>query len=409
LDNFSDWIISWFLSNLINPILDWVADVVRYFDFFSNSTILGGWLQWVGDLLQWIADLIVDIGGWLESDEGMAILIALLSSVVLLMIMFINILNIIWMERKLAGRLMDRRGPKNMGVWNHGYLQNIIDAVKAFIKEIITPHKADWFLYHLAPIILIASSILIVAAIPHSSLVALTDLQGGIFFVMAAFAIAPLGVLTGGWASNNKYTLIGGMRGAAQMMSYEIPLLLSLTAVVVFAGSFNPREVVEFQHGLNFGERAIYMLVMIPSILVFLIGIAAETERQPFDLPEAPSELVEGWTTEYGGMRFALMFMTEYIRLYAGICVAVLLFFGGWYGPYHNVNIIWFIDIGLLWFVLKVYILSAVFIWARWSLPRVRTDQILFIGWKRLLPISLVGVLIAAMVKAAGEYYLGWF
>jgi len=209
-------------------------------------------------------------------------------------------------------------------------------------------------------------------------------------FALAAFSIAPFAILLAGWSSNNKYTLIGGMRSAAQMMSYEIPLILCAASVFLLAGSFNFVDIVDAQHDIWF------LIPLFIGFVVFLVCLIAEVEIIPFDLPEAEAELVEGWTTEYGGMRFGLFYMTTAVRSYAGGALATAFFLGGWQGPSFIPDEIWFL--------IKAYIVYTVFMWLTWSVPRVRIDQMLGLGWKRLLPLAMLNLLIAAALKSGG-----WF
>jgi NADH-quinone oxidoreductase subunit H len=263
-----------------------------------------------------------------------------------------------------------------------GILQNVADGIKFFCKEIIVPDKADRLLYTIGPVIFISSSILLLVMVPFSPRIAASSAPLGLLVVMAAFSIAPIGVLTTGWACNNKYTLIGGMRSAAQLMAYEIPLLLSMAGVFLVAGSYNPMDIVAQQQG---------MWNVVPQFLgfiVFIVCMLAEVERVPFDLPEAEAELVEGWTTEIGGLRLGLVFAAEYIRGFVGAMIATILFLGGWSGPFLP---------GEIWFLLKVYGILIFFIILRWTVPRIRTDQILLLGWKRLLPLSLINLALAIL------------
>ena len=206
--------------------------------------------------------------------------------------------------------------------------------------------------------------------------------------LLAAFAIAPFAILLAGWSSNNKYTLIGGMRSAAQMMSYEIPLILCAASVFLLAGSFNFSDIVDAQSNIWF------LIPLFIGFVVFLVCLIAEVEIIPFDLPEAEAELVEGWTTEYGGMKFGLFYMTTAIRSYAGGALATAFFLGGWHGPAFIPDEIWFL--------IKAYIVFTVFMWLTWSVPRVRIDQMLGFGWKRLLPLAVLNLLIAASLKTGG-------
>ncbi len=349
-----------------------------------------GIVTWLVSIVNWVLNWIGlnGLANWLGGPDVIKFLTLLGESVVLLLVGFIVAITMIWQERKTLGRLMDRRGA--MVVGPAGYFQNIADGLKTLLKEYIVPDKADRTVYDWAPVIMIGSSILLLVAIPLSDRFYMSNLDAGLLFIFAVFSITPFAILLGGWASNNKYTLIGGMRSAAQLISYEIPLLLSLVGVVLLAGSLNIGDIVNAQ-----SDSTWFIIPQFIGFIVFMITIVAEVERIPFDLPEAEAELVEGWWTEYGGMRFGLLMLAEYFRGYAGAAVAVLLFFGGWNGPFLPAEI---------WFMLKVFIVFFVFIWLRGSLTRVRIDQVLNIGWKRLLPLAMVNLVIAVAVKT-----LGWF
>ena len=353
-----------------------------------------------------------DMARWMESDPGLNILAWTIVVNVALMIGFTNVIIVVYLERKIAGRIMDRRGPmlslsslkeiasdlagyapeynwKTTTYAGIGILQNVADGIKFFCKEIIVPDKADRLLYTIGPVIFISSSILLLVMVPFSPRIAASSAPLGLLVVMAAFSIAPIGVLTTGWACNNKYTLIGGMRSAAQLMAYEIPLLLSMAGVFLVAGSYNPMDIVAQQQEV--GLLGFPMWNIIPQFLgfiVFIVCILAEVERVPFDLPEAEAELVEGWTTEIGGLRLGLVFAAEYIRGFVGAMIATILFLGGWSGPFLP---------GEIWFLLKVYGILIFFIILRWPVPRIRTDQILLLGWKRLLPLSLINLALAIL------------
>ncbi|MGD0056302.1 MAG: NADH-quinone oxidoreductase subunit NuoH [Methanomassiliicoccales archaeon] len=349
-----------------------------------------GIVSWLVGIVNWILNWVGfhGIAGWLGSADVIRFLTLLGESIVLLAVGFIVAITMIWQERKTLGRLMDRRGA--MVVGPAGYFQNIADGLKTLLKEYIIPEKADKTPYGWAPVIMIGSSILLLVAIPLSDRFYMSDLSLGLLFIFAVFSITPFAILLGGWASNNKYSLIGGMRSAAQLISYEIPLLLSMVGVVLLAGSLNIGDIVNAQ-----ADSTWFIIPQFVGFIVFMIAIVAEVERIPFDLPEAEAELVEGWWTEYGGMRFGLLMLAEYFRGYAGAAVGVLLFLGGWNGPFLPPEI---------WFLIKVFIVFFVFIWIRGSLTRVRVDQILNIGWKRLLPLAMINLFIAIAVKT-----LGWW
>jgi NADH-quinone oxidoreductase subunit H len=373
------------LYEFCNGIIVWLVELVNNLWY------------WLGDFLPWVfGDFFTGVGDFAASDGHIAVMTILLEVVVVLIVAIVNVLNFIWLDRKLSGRIFDFYGPYYVGYRIGGWLQNIADGMKLFVKEIITPRDADRLGFVLAPVIFVGSSFLILATIPLSpNFGVATNMDGayvpaGVLFAFAAFAIAPFSILLAGWSSNNKYTLIGGMRSAAQMMSYEIPLLLAVASVFLLAGDFGFVGVVEAQADMWF---AIPLFI---GFIVFLVCLAAEVEVTPFDLPEAEAELVEGWTTEYCGMRFGFFMMTSYLRGYAGGALATALFLGGWNGP------------GIIpdeiWFLIKAYCVFIVIEWMRWSVPRVRVDQILNLGWKRLLPLAMLNLLIAAALKT-----MGWF
>jgi NADH-quinone oxidoreductase subunit H len=345
---------------------------------------------WLMGIVGWIFDFITlqGVADWFRSSGVVWFLTNFIVALLVFIVGFLVSITFIWEERKVLGRLMDRRGTQ-VGVL--GLFQNFADGLKAFVKEIIIPTEVDKWVYDAAPVILIGFSALMIGLIPMSDSWMLSNLPAGLLMVFAIFSIAPFAILIGGWASNNKYTVMGGMRAAAQLISYEVPLLLSLVGVVVLVGSFSFADIVHFQQS--------HTWLVIPQIIgfiVFTVAAMAEVERIPFDLPEAEAELVEGWMTEYGGMRFGLMMLSEYIRAYAACSVAVLLFLGGWDGP----SFIW----PEIWFILKVLMLFALWIWVRGALVRVTTKQILSLGWTRLLPLALVNLAVAVTLRVTGVF-----
>ena len=362
----------------------------------------------------WFAD-------WLATDGGLDTMAWFYAVNIALMVGMTNLILVIHLERKIAARIQDRRGPMlsfrslrevgedlsgNAPSWKFkenysgiGILQNVADGIKAITKELIIPTKADKFLFTMGPIIFISSSVFLLALFPLSDRFAASSAPAGLMVIMAAFSIAPIGILTSGWASNNKYSMIGGMRSAAQLMSYEIPLLLSMAGVFLVAGSFDPVTIVEQQRESTwlFGLPMWNIIPQFIGFVVFMVCILAEVERVPFDLPEAEAELVEGWTTEYSGIRFMFFLMAEYIRGFAGAAVATILFLGGWAGP-------WPVP-PEIWFLIKVYLIIIFWIFIRWSVPRIRTDQILVLGWKKLLPLSLINILIVIFMVEIYPYF----
>ncbi len=362
-----------------------------------------------------------DLADWFSSEGGIVTLAWIYAVNIAFAVGMTNLILVIHLERKIAARIQDRRGPmlsfrafRELGedfagkapTWKFkgnysgiGIIQNMADGIKAITKELIIPNKADKFLFSMGPIIFISSSVFLLVLFPLSDRFAASAAPAGLMVIMAAFSIAPIGVLTSGWASNNKYSMIGGMRSAAQLMSYEIPLLLSMAGVFLLAGSYNPVDIVEQQREATwlFGLPMWNFIPQFIGFIVFMICILAEVERVPFDLPEAEAELVEGWTTEYSGIRYMLFLAAEYIRGFAGAAVATILFLGGWAGP-------WPVP-PEIWFLIKVYLIIIFWIFIRWSVPRIRTDQILELGWKKLLPLSLINLLIVIFMVEIYPYF----
>ncbi len=353
-------------------------------------------------------------------------------TVVVIWTTLVNLLTMMWVERKFYSRLQDRYGIM-ISIWSlpfwpfnrthrpthrgTGYLQNVADGVKLLQKENITPRNADAAMFHISPVLIASSTLMIFAALPWSSGFYVANLDLGILFIFAAFSLAPLGILIAGWSANNKYTLVGGLRAAAMLMAYEIPMILSVIALVFFTGSLDPLVIVQQQERtlVSLGPISIpAWYVFSPQILgflVFSVSMMAEMERIPFDIPEAEAELVEGWTTEYSGMRFGLVFGFKWLRMIAGAALISILYLGGWSGPVFTTLSVGGVPVPIVpeevWFLLKIYLVSLVFIWISWSVPRVRIDQILNIGWKRLIPYSLAAILIAAGSIATGIWAMG--
>jgi len=334
---------------------------------------------------------------------------AITVAVVVVLILVIGLLMVIlmlWIERKLIARLADRRATMLgiMGIGKGtGAIQLFADAIKLLLKEDTTPRKADKYIFAVGPSILVGSSLLVLVAVPMSDGFAASDLKDGLLFAMAVFAFAPFAVFLSGWSANNKYTLMGGMRSATQMISCEIPLLLSIAGVVMLAGSFRLADIVHVQ------DRTWFILLQPVAFVVYIVAMISEIERIPFDLPEAEAELVEGWQTEYSGMKFAFAMMAGYIRGYIGCAIGVILFFGGWSSPVpaYTVDLPWggrfSGPVPELWFLVKVLLLFMFLVWVRAGLGRVRVDQIVTIGWKRLLPLAMFNLALTVALMAFSD------
>ena len=310
---------------------------------------------------------------------------------------------------------IDRVGNRGYhGIWFlfPGFFQALADFMKFATKEHLIPEKADKLVFEVAPVIIIATTIMCYAFIPFGPHIWAANPDLSLLFLMAIFGVAPLGVFFAGWASNNKYTLIGGMRSAAQLTAYEIPLLITVLSIAVISGSFNIIEIVDFQ----IQTSDTWNLFMLPlGAALFLITMIAEVERIPFDMPEAEAELVEGWWTEYGGIRWGLMFAVEMMRAYAACILFAMFFLGGWEFPFQGTlssipvigTIVGLIP-GLVIVLLKAWLLFAFFVWVRASLHRIRTDQILEFGWRYLLPLSIVNLAIAMYLRLEVWSGTGW-
>jgi NADH-quinone oxidoreductase subunit H len=299
---------------------------------------------------------------------------------------------LVWLERKLLARLQIRLGPNRAGIF--GLLQPIADAVKLLTKEDIIPAQADAFIFQLAPAVVAMTALLMFAVVPvgpdieifgHPVPMVITDLNVGLLYVFALSSLGVYGVALGGWSSNSKFALLGGIRGAAQMISYELALGLSLVPVVMLTGSFSLTAIVDAQARLPF-------IVLQPvSFLIFIISAMAESKRIPFDLPEAENELGAGFHTEYSGMRFGLFFLGEYVHIQVLGALIAVFFLGGWHGPFLPPPV---------WLLLKIFAVALIMIWIRGTLPRLRYDQLMALGWKVLIPVALINIVLtgAAML-----------
>lgn len=345
--------------------------------------------EWIGNFLQ----NTLGLPGWLATTiECVGVGLALLLVYSLLALFYI------WYERKLCAAFQCRLGPNRVGPW--GLLQSFADMFKMLIKELISLNHVDKFLFALAPYLVILASMLAFAVLPWGNGLQVINFNIGIFFLIAVSSIGVLGILLAGWSSNNKFTLIGAMRSGAQMVSYELSIGLSVLTMVAFAGTMNVVEIVEAQDNLWFIFSG-----HIPAIIAFVIYMiagTAETNRGPFDLPEAESELTAGYHTEYSGIHFGFFYLAEYLNLFIVSGVAALLFFGGWM-PFHIPGWDGFNEVmnyipSVVWFIGKAIVLSFVIIWFKWTFPRLRIDQLLSLEWKYLLPINLFNLVLMVLV-----------
>jgi NADH-quinone oxidoreductase subunit H len=293
----------------------------------------------------------------------------------------VNALVLILVERKVSGHMQLRPGPMEVGP--HGVLQSLADALKLMGKELITPEEVDKPIYWLAPIVVFLPVLLSFLVIPFSQTLIIRDMNVGIVLILAFSTLSVLAILMAGWSSNNKYSVFGALRSVAQNIAYEIPLLITVMSIILMVGSFKLSDIVAAQ------SRVWFIAVQPLAFILYIICATAETNRAPFDLPEAESELVAGFHTEYSGMRFALFFLAEYTNMFIAAAVATVLFLGGWHGPFLP---------GVVWFLVKVYAIVFLLMWFRWTFPRVRFDQLVTFAWKILIPLAFVNLLLTAFV-----------
>ncbi len=357
-----------------------------------------------------------DFGKWTSAfndlllGTGMADWLAVLIECVIIAVLILGVYTVLALfyilyERKLCAWFQCRLGPMRVGRW--GLLQVFADMFKILIKELISLKGTDRFLFKLAPYLIITSSVVMLACLPWGNGLQIIDWNIGIFFVLAVSSVGVLGILLAGWSSNNKYTLIGAMRSGAQMVSYEISLGLAIMTIVVMAGTMDiSKLVLEQADGWFIFKGHIPAII---AFLVYVIAATAETNRGPFDLPEAEHELTAGYHTEYSGIHFGFFYLAEYLNLFIVSGIASLMFLGGWM-PLHvpgwdgfNMVMNWIPS--PVWFLLKAFFISFVIIWFKWTFPRVRIDQMLAFEWKYLMPFSLANLLLMTLCVAFGWHF----
>jgi NADH-quinone oxidoreductase subunit H len=342
-----------------------------------------------------VAELFTSIGrlwtNWLEgmglSDPWILFINSLIGAILIVAIPIVIVIFTIMGERKVIGRFQDRLGPNRVGPF--GFLQTVPDVIKLLTKEIITPDKVDKVMYNIAPALSVVSVILIWAVMPFAPGVIGSDIDVGAIYFVAVSSFGTLAILFAGWSSNNKYALVAGFRVVAQLVSYEVPLVLSLLVPILLAGSMSMQSIVEAQ------RQGWYFILAPISMLLFFISSTAEVGRSPFDLLEADSEIVAGYNIEYSGMRFAMFFLGEWIHAFTICALTATLFFGGWLGPYVSEVP----ALGVLYFFIKMFAIYFVHVWIRSTMPRLRIDHLLDFNWKFLVPLALGNLVVMSLIK----------
>jgi NADH-quinone oxidoreductase subunit H len=346
-------------------------DIVEFLESIVNLAIFDYLSEvWADDLPLWLINGVSDLAG-----------VLIICTFNLLIVLFL-----IWFERKIIARIQDRIGPNRVG-GRFGLLQSVADAMKLMTKEDLTPAGADKVAFNLAPLIVVIASLMMWAVIPFAPGVSGTNLNVGVFYILAISSVSVVALILSGWGSNNKYALLGAFRSVAQLVSYEVPMIMALLIPVILAGSMSTQRIVI--------EQSVWYVFVVPlSALIFFISALAELGRSPFDLLEAESEIVAGYHIEYSGMKFAMFFLAEFIATLFMSALFTTIYLGGWRGP----GAVEYPILGLIYFGLKVFFVYFMFVWIRGTLPRVRIDQLLNLNWKFLVPLVLALILVVALV-----------
>ncbi len=336
----------------------------------------------VNFIAAWLRGVLL---GWGLASSAVDVILTILGAGIVALLAMLWVIFLIWYERKIIGRIQDRFGPNRVGPW--GIFQPIADMLKIFTKEYITPNGADVVPYNLAPILSVASVLMIWAVIPFTMTIVGVNLNVGLILIIASGGLGVLSIVLAGWGSNNKYALLGGFRAVAQLISYEVPMVVALLVPVILAGSLGVNDIVNAQ--------SVPFIISAPvAALIFFITSMAETGRSPFDLVEAESELVSGFNVEYSGLKFGMFFVAEFLHAFTISLLFATLFLGGWRGPFSEQIPL----LGFVYLMIKTFLVYFVVILFRGSLPRFRIDQMMDLNWKLLTPLSLVSVIVTALV-----------
>ena len=323
------------------------------------------------------------------------VLVPLVKIAVLLVGVLTAVAYLVLLERKVQAWVQVRLGPMRVGP--HGVLQPVADVIKLVIKEDITPARADRWIYTIAPILVLVPALIVFAVIPFGpDPLYVADINVALLYIVAVSSLGIYGIILGGWASNSKYPLLASLRSSAQLVSYEVAVTMTLVSMILMAGTLSMVGIVEAQRSAGFW----FAFVQPVAFFIYFVGGLAETNRAPFDLPEAEQELVGGFHTEYSGIRFALFFLAEYANMIVISTIATTVFFGGWLRPFPNVGWLAFLDLvpGWMWFLAKTFVFLYLFLWVRATLPRYRYDQLMRLGWKVLIPLAIANVIVTATV-----------
>ena len=384
----------------MGELLDWInfgsdpmANAYYPFDSYNLPFDIGYQLwEILGGTIAWLIDLIFpgnSVSTWLMCDAVSTLLALVVFMLLIFLVAFVSTLIVLWEERKCLGRMMDRRGTM---VGMKGFLQCVADGLKTFQKENTIPAKVDKMTYMWTVSLVIGVSVLVLCMVPLSSRWFVVDYDTGLLIIMAFFALAPFFILVSGWAQNNKYSLIGGMRAAELMISYEVPMLILICTTALMAGSFNINDIVYAQ-----ADSVWYIVPQILGAITFFTCAVAEAERVPFDIAEAEAELVEGWQTEYAGMKWGLVMLADYMRGSVSCSMFVILYLGGWTLPFIGDG-----PIPEIVFLIKAYVVFFFMSLIRAATGRVRTDQILNLGWKVFMPLSVFNLVIVLLLMTGG-------
>ena len=353
-------------------------------------------------------DFIISIDKWLNevlpSEFAKIAGMAIIGTCFLLFVTLLG-LSLVYIERKVCALFQQRLGPMRVGFW--GTAQTVADIIKLIFKESLATKNSDKFLFNLAAFIVLISPFMVIAAVPFAKGLQALDFDIGIFYVTAVSSLGVTGILLAGWSSNNKYSLIGAMRSGAQIVSYELSVGMSLLTIVILTGSLQLSEIVESQRDGWWIFRGNFPAIV--AFIIFIIASTAESNRGPFDMAEAESELTAGFHTEYSGIKFAFFFLAEYVNLFIIAAIGATVFFGGWM-PLHIGNFTFFNNVmdfvpPLFWFFGKVALLIFLIMWFKWTFPRLRIDQLLTLEWKYLLPLSLINFLLMALISLNGWHF----